>query len=132
MTQATFCDIHPSGNNAVPKDRTMSITIQRYSEELGHKVGRKGVYIQAKIDGCNACINDVLLKVAKSHGVDIENMWKIEQLVPPKKGAKTKKWSTIMMSPDEFVAYQEKRQADAEKEELELQRAEQVTPRVTK
>lgn len=128
MTDAKFCDIHKTGNNQVPRDRTMSIVLQRWDESLGHKVGRKAVMLQVTLDGCNACINDLILDVAKGHGVDIQHAWRIEQLVPPKKGSKSKKWRTLLMTPDEFIEYQAKREKEQEEE---LERAEQTVPRVT-
>lgn len=111
MTDAKFCDIHVNPNNVVPKNRTMKIQLSRYDE-------KNQKYLLLFLDGCQPCITEKLLQVAKTFGVDVERSWKYEVLLRPNTSKnKSKKWRKTYMSPDEYREYQKEIDETYEEEE---------------
>lgn len=125
MTDAKFCDIHTNPNNVVPKDRTMRITISQYD-------AKNKAYLQLFLDGCKPCINEKLILVAKSFGLDVENGWKVDQLIPPKTrlNKNQKKWKHVWMSLEELIEYRKEREEELAQIDEEQPEPLRVVPKV--
>lgn len=96
MTNAKFCDIHPSENNVIPKEKAGQLIIKLYDQKNKR-------YRQLQLDGCIACMTAQVLERASARGIDVQNGWKYETLIPPT--SKGGKWKKMMLSPEELAEW---------------------------